>query len=381
MKHIKREVKLGITAVTAVIILIWGINFLKAQALFDKNNVFYGIYDKVDGLKVSSSVIYRGYSVGQVNDIRFVGAHYDKVLVQFSVGKNLQIPSNTIASIQNADLMGGKAIQLLPGDSEVYAENGDTLRSELSVGLLEQLAEQAGPLKEKTGRIMASLDTVLFSLAELFDANNEGNIRTSLESVGRTLAYLERTSATLNQLIDKESVQISAILSDLHKVAGNVESISDSLKAVQPANVLLGLRSVLTQTDSIVAKINHGTGTLGSVVNNNELYDNLALVSENLNRLLVEFRQNPKRFVNFSVFDFGGNKKQGENEYGIVVAESKTSLPLNAELYVKYPDLKEIRKNGTYLYIVYANTNLTQVKKELEGVKQVFGEAYIVKLD
>lgn len=377
MKHIRREVKLAITAVAAVIILIWGINFLKARALFDKNQVFYGIYDKVDGLKVSSSVVYRGYGVGQVNDIRFVGAHYDKVLVEFSVGKNLQIPSNTIASIQSADLMGGKAIQLLPGDSDVYAKSGDTLRSELSVGLLEQLE----PLKEKTGRVMTSLDTVLFSLSELFDENNDGNIRSSLKSVGRTLVYVEQASETLNVLLNKESARISDILSDIHKVTGNVESISDSLKAVQPANLLLRLHDVLMQTDSIVAKVNRGAGTLGSVVNNNELYDNLSLVSENLNRLLVEFRQNPKRFVNFSVFDFGGNKKQEENEYGIVVAESVTSLPLNAGLYVEYPDLKEIRKNGAYLYIVYSNANLKQVRKELEEVKKVFGEAYIVKLD
>lgn len=88
MIHIKREVKLALTAIAAVVILIWGINFLKARVLFDRNNIFYGIYDRVDGLKVSSSVIYRGYSVGQVNAINFTGEHFDKVLVQFSVGKN-----------------------------------------------------------------------------------------------------------------------------------------------------------------------------------------------------------------------------------------------------------------------------------------------------
>ena len=103
--------------------------------------------------------------------------------MQFSVGKNLQIPSNTIASIQSADLMGGKAIQLLPGNSETYAKSGDTLRSELSMGLMEQLTEQMEPLKEKIGRIMTSLDTVLFSLSELFDESQDGNIRTFFEKV------------------------------------------------------------------------------------------------------------------------------------------------------------------------------------------------------
>ena len=115
---VKREVKLALTAIVAVVILIWGINFLKAKALFDRNNVFYGIYDRVDGLKVSSSVIYRGYSVGQVSAIQFTGERYDKVLVQFTVGKKLQISSNTIAAIRSADLMGSKAINLIPGTTE-----------------------------------------------------------------------------------------------------------------------------------------------------------------------------------------------------------------------------------------------------------------------
>ncbi len=84
---IKREIKLAVTAIAAIVILIWGINFLKARALFDRNNVFYGVYEQVDGLKVSSSVVYRGYHVGQVNDIRFVGSRFEYVLVQFSIKK------------------------------------------------------------------------------------------------------------------------------------------------------------------------------------------------------------------------------------------------------------------------------------------------------
>ena len=126
---VKREVKLALTAIAAVVILIWGINFLKAKALF------YGIYDRVDGLKVSSSVIYRGYSVGQVSAIQFTGERYDKVLVQFTVGKKLQISSNTIAAIRSADLMGSKAINLIPGDATTYAQSGETVRTDWGVGL------------------------------------------------------------------------------------------------------------------------------------------------------------------------------------------------------------------------------------------------------
>ena len=135
---IKREVKLAITALLAVIILIWGINFLKGSSLFESRNVFYGLYDRVDGLKVSSGVVYRGYQVGQVLSISFTGERFDKVLVEFSVKKGLELARNTSAYIQSADLMGSKIINLIPGNAQQLAVNGDTLRTQLEQGLMEQ---------------------------------------------------------------------------------------------------------------------------------------------------------------------------------------------------------------------------------------------------
>lgn len=395
MIHVRREVKLALTAIAAVIILIWGINFLKARALFDKNNVFYGVYDRVDGLKISSSVIYRGYSVGQVSAIHFTGERFDKVLVEFSVGKKLEIPSNTIAAIQSADLMGSKAINLIPGDALTNAQSGDTLRTQLALGLMDQLNEQLEPLKKKAENIMVSLDTVLVALQEIFSENANGNIRGSLKSISRTLDNVEQASGTLNKLLNEESGHISEILANINSITGNLESknadigrsldnvtsISDSLRAINLNNTVRYLNSILLQTDSIMGKINRGKGTLGGVVNDDELYYNLTLISENLNKLLTEFRQNPKRFVNLSVFDFGSGKTAADDNYGIVIAESDKPLELNSTLYTEYPDLKQIRKNGTYLNIINTYKNLKQAKKALVDVNKCFENAYIVKLD
>lgn len=390
---VKREVKLALTAIAAVVILIWGINFLKAKALFDRNNVFYGIYDRVDGLKVSSSVIYRGYSVGQVSAIQFTGERYDKVLVQFTVGKKLQISSNTIAAIRSADLMGSKAINLIPGDATTYAQSGDTLRTELELGIMEQLNKQLEPLKKKAETVMVSLDTVLVALQEIFSEDANGNIRGSLKSVSRTLDNVEHASGTLNDLLANESSRISKILENINSITGNLENsnanitrsldnitgISDSLKAVNLANTVRYLNSVLAQTDSIVMKINRGKGTLGGVVNDRDLYYNLTAVSENLNKLLTEFRQNPKRFVNLSLFDFSSGKSP-QDTYGIVIAELEEPLALDSELYRKYPDLREIRKNGKYLYLIQTYKNLKQAEKDLKDVNKIFKQSFIVKI-
>lgn len=391
MIHIKREVKLALTAIIAVIILIWGISFLKAKALFDNNDIFYGIYEHVDGLKVSSSVIYRGYSVGQVNNIQFIGERFDKVLVEFSVGKDLKIPSNTIAIIESADLMGSKAINLIPGDASVYAQSGDTLQSQLSLGLMEQL----DPLKQKVENVMSSLDTVLLAIRDLFDENAEGNIKGSLNSVGRTLNNVEQATGTLNDLLNQETDKIANILENINSITSNLESnnskitqgmdnivsISDSLRAVNLNNTIRHLNHLLQQTDSVVGKINQGKGTLGGALNNDELYFNLVTMSENLNKLLTEFRQNPKKFINLSVFDFSSGNRNEEDHYGIAIAESTHPLPLNSELYLNFPDLKQIHKNGKYLYLLSGYANLKQARKKLEQIKQSFKEAYIVKID
>lgn len=395
MIKIRREVKLALTAIAALIILIWGINFLKARVLFDRNNVFYGIYDRVDGLKVSNSVIFRGYSVGQVNKIRFIGERSEKILVEFSVGKNLSIPSNTVAAIQSADLMGSKAVNLIPGDALTYAQSGDTLRTQLELGIVEQLNKHLEPLKKKAENIMVSLDTVLIALQEIFSEDANGNIRGSLKSVSRTLDNMEQASGTLNQLLAKESGRISDILQHINSVTGNLESsngeitkslsnitaISDSLRTVNLNNTVRYLNNVLLETDSILVKINRGKGTLGGVVNDDELYYNLTAISQNLNKLLTEFRQNPKRFVNLSVFDFGGGKTIPGDSYGIVIAEAKEPLAVNSDLYLQYPDLKMIRRDGDYLYMISTFKNLKQAQRKIKEVQKVYEKSFIVKID
>lgn len=391
--QIKREVKLAVTAIAAVIILIWGINFLKAKALFDRNSVYYGIYERVDGLKVSSSVIYRGYSVGQVNSIRFFGNRFDKILVEFSIGKNLEIPANSTAAIQSTDLMGSKAINILPGDAIAFAQNGDTLKTHIELGLMEQVNEQLAPLKGKAENILASMDSVLTVLESIFNDETKGNITGSLASINVTLKNVEHASGGLDNLITGESARISDILANINSITANLKQnnnqisrsldnftvISDSLRAVNIVHTVRGLNKVLCQVDSVVGKINRGKGTLGEVVNDDDLYYNLTAVSENLNKLLIEFKANPKKFVNLSIFDFTSNKMISD-AYGIVIFEADKPLALNSDLYLKYPDLKEIKHKGYFLYLVDTFKNLKQAQKELEIVKKSYKDAYIVKI-
>ena len=391
---IRREAKLALTALAAVFILIWGINFLKGSSLFESKSTFYGVYDSVEGLKVSSGVIYRGYQVGQVISIQFTGERFDRVLVKFSVDKGLELPSNTLAMIQSADLMGSKVVALVPGDSHVTAVSGDTLRSQVERGLMEQVSQQMLPLKQKAERLLGSLDSVMLIVQGLFNEETKKNLSNSFGSIDRTLRNLEGASGNLDTLIQGESARISSILQDVNSITGNlrnnneeistilgnVSAISDSLRQASLHQTLMSLDYILATTDSIMNKINRGEGTIGALLNDNDLYYNLNQVSENLNRLLVEFRYNPKRFINLSLIDFSSGKNALE-EYGVVIFESSERLDINSELYVRNPGLKEIKYKDKYLYIIGSYKKLKPAQRKLDDVIKRYNDAYIVKID
>ena len=391
---IRREAKLALTALAAVFILIWGINFLKGSSLFESKSTFYGVYDSVEGLKVSSGVIYRGYQVGQVISIQFTGERFDRVLVKFSVDKGLELPSNTLAMIQSADLMGSKVVALVPGDSHVTAVSGDTLRSQGERGLMEQVSQQMLPLKQKAERLLGSLDSVMLIVQGLFNEETKKNLSNSFGSIDRTLRNLEGASGNLDTLIQGESARISSILQDVNSITGNlrnnneeistilgnVSAISDSLRQASLHQTLMSLDYILATTDSIMNKINRGEGTIGALLNDNDLYYNLNQVSENLNRLLVEFRYNPKRFINLSLIDFSSGKNALE-EYGVVIFESSERLDINSELYVQNPGLKEIKYKDKYLYIIDSYKKLKPAQRKLNDVIKRYNDAYIVKID
>ena len=391
---IRREAKLALTALAAVFILIWGINFLKGSSLFESKSTFYGVYDSVEGLKVSSGVIYRGYQVGQVISIQFTGERFDRVLVKFSVDKGLELPSNTLAMIQSADLMGSKVVALVPGDSHVFAVSGDTLRSQVERGLMEQVSQQMLPLKQKAERLLGSLDSVLLIVQGLFNEETKKNLSNSFGSIDRTLRNLEGASGNLDTLIQGESARISSILQDVNSITGNlrnnneeisnilgnVSAISDSLRQASLHQTLMSLDYILATTDSIMNKINRGEGTIGALLNDNDLYYNLNQVNENLNRLLVEFRYNPKRFINLSLIDFSSGKNALE-EYGVVIFESLERLDINSELYMQNPGLKEVKYKDKYLYIIDSYKKLKPAQRKLDDVIKRYNDAYIVKID
>ncbi len=391
---IKREAKLAIAAIAAVCILIWGINFLKGTSLFDSKTTYYGIYDKVDGLKVSSGVMYRGYQVGQVSKIVFVGDRLEKVLVEFFLKEDLALPKDSKALIQSADLMGSKVINLLSGSSNEPLQDGDTLTAEVERGMMEAVGEQIVPFKRKAERLLVSLDSVLVIMQEVLDMEARENLKGSIRNLNQTLSNLEGASDNLNKMLDGETGQVGRVLAHIEGIAGNLErnnenvsnilgnvsALSDSLRQADLKGLVGQAEQVAAQMDSLLMKINKGEGTVGAFVKDSDLYYNLSEASENLNRFLVEFRHNPKKFIRLSLVDFSSNKSD-VGEYAVVIRETTERLAANDSLYRKHSGLCEIRYRDKYLYVVDTYKKLKQAQKKLAEVADEYENAYIVRVD
>ena len=378
---VKREVKIALTVLTAIVILVWGIHFLSNTSIFDKDSQFVSVYTRIDGLKVSSSVSYRGYKVGQVNKVEFIGENFDKVAVSFNVKGDLLLPSNTVAKIASADIMGTKEIQLIPGDAYFYAESGDTLISDQEESILMQLNEHIAPIKHRAVELMSSLDSVLVIMQGILDGEEDANLKTSLARINRTISNLESVTGTLDDVLTESAPRINNIVLNLDSVttlfADNkdnigrgIENIVDMTDSLTRLNVINRINSLLLTMDSVAIKINSGEGTLGQLVNNDDFYFNL-------NTIFAGFQNNPKRYINVSVF--GGNSDKERVLYGVAVKESSTPLMLADPLYAQFPDLKEIHKNSTFYYVTNYDKKLNQAEKALERVQMEYPDAFIVK--
>ncbi|MDR1274549.1 MAG: MlaD family protein [Odoribacteraceae bacterium] len=390
---VKREVKLALTAILAAGALIWGISFLKGSSLFERRMLYYGVYDRVEGLKISSGVVFRGYQVGQVVDITFTGSRNDRVVVKFATKKGLRLPVNTLASIQSGDLMGTKVINLVPGNSTEVALDGDTLRAEVEQGLLEQVSHQILPLKQKAESLFSSLDSVLVIIQHLFNEETKESLSNSFLSIGRTLTNLEEASGNLDTLLRTESGRIRQILDNVNDITtnlrgsnreigslfANLADVSDSLRAANPKHTLELLNRCLQEIDGVMSKIGKGKGTLGALVDDNDLYYNLDMAVENLNRLLVEFRYNPKKFIRLSLLDF--SSARDVFEYGVVIRESSERLSPRDEFLKQNPGIREIKYKDKYLYLAGSYKRLKGAQGKLKNVIERYNDAYIVKID
>jgi len=311
-----REFKIGFFVVTICLVVFWGINFLKGKDIFSRKTDFYAVYNQVNGLASNSPVYVSGLKVGQVNDIYFLPDGSGNIIVKFSVNTNIKIPKNSTASIFNADIMGSKAIEINFSVNKQLAEDGDTLNSITQESIQEQVYVKLRPLVVKTENILQSVDTILTSLQKVLNNQTQDNLIKSFDGIRNTINNLEQATGLIDTLLIDNKSQISSILNNFNSISGNIKNnntqlsniiknfsaISDSIAMSNFTNTINNANKTLADLSSIINKVKKGEGSAGLLLNNDSLYLNLQKSSDNLDLLIEDIREHPKRYIHFSVF-------------------------------------------------------------------------------
>lgn len=314
--RLTKELKVALLAIVALVILFFGVRFLRGTELLSSSNVFHVVYDNIDGLTTSNPVIISGLKVGRVEKIRLLQERDNHLLVTIRVDESVRVGQSARAILASSSILGGETIILDPGDvSQPLAEN-DTIRGVKEQTIGELVQAKALPIAEKFDSTLARLNQLIGVNGKDTMANIIGMLVGDTATVSQTVDEIavatQRASAMLRYNEQRLNTTIANLtlltnsLSDqeqgLPPLLAKLNQTVDSVNNLQLSQTLAKLDRIAQNLDEVTAKINDGEGTMGKFVNDDELYTNLNRSAQNLDKLLVDLRDRPGRYVRFSVF-------------------------------------------------------------------------------
>lgn len=310
---LSKEVKVGLLAVISGSLLYIGFNFLKGIDFFSPNNSYYAVYDNIDGLGVSNPVMINGLTVGRVGEISIMQNKGNKILVGLDIDDGIQLGESTVALLVDSDLLGSKAIVLQVGKVQDPKQEGDTLIGLVDIGITEAIKETAMPVINNIDSTVSNFNRILANITANEEAVNQviENFRKTSDEV--RLAAMENRQSITN--ITTDFSKLSNALADdengLIPTLANLNQFTDTLNNLELTQVMAKANLAMENLNAVLEEINKGQGTLGKMAKNDSLYNNLNQSARDLDRLLIDLRQNPRRYLHFSVF---GRKDKSNNE-------------------------------------------------------------------
>jgi len=285
-----KELVIGITTVATIICFVWGYNFLKGKNIFTTKRDYYAFYEHVHGLEVGQPVTINGYKIGQVTEINFDVSYGGSLLVGFHISRPIDFSKDTKVEIYDMDIMGAKGLQLQPGTSDVLAVSGDTLQGDIQISLTEQVTKQFVPIKDGTERLINVLDSTLRSITLLTEKASH-LIEVNHQSITSAAGNID----TLSQALNSQRKDFEAILN-------NMKAFSKDLVDSDVEQTISQVDETMNNLDLVLADINSGKGSLGKLVKDGKLYMEMSESMSQLELLLEDMREHPKRYVHFSLF-------------------------------------------------------------------------------
>jgi phospholipid/cholesterol/gamma-HCH transport system substrate-binding protein len=310
---ISRELKTGIVAIIIIATFIWGYNFMKGQNLFNTSpRTYFAEFNNVQGLNTASAVTVNGMQVGKVVDITFNenASKRGQLIVEFGVENDFKFSKNTIVKIYSASLMGGKSLAIVPSYEGENALSGAFLKGEIESDIFASVGDILNPLQAKLESVIVNADSLLLGLNQTIDKDTRRNIRSTISNLNTTVSNFKKSSISLDELLSENKDKLGTSLANVEIATENFAKISDSLVNANLSQTITKLKSTISNFDNILAGIDRGEGSIGKLMKDEALYSNLENASKELEELLREMKENPKRFVHFSLF---GKKEKEYN--------------------------------------------------------------------
>jgi len=306
---ITKEVKTAILVILGIAFLIFGINYLKGRNLLDASNTYYTIFE-YNALTESSPVTIKGNNVGKIKNIKY-DFETGKTRVSFTVDKGLKFSKNSKIRLYEMGLMGGNAMAIIPAEDGAFAEDGDVIESEVEKGLLDGLAGNFSNLSSGLDTTLKSADSLLIGLNALVEDDSDKGLKSAIAELNATIKSFKNLSYSFNSLISKNEEGLTSVISNFDSISQDLASLSEDLKKAEISKTINDLDQTLLSVNGLISDLENGEGTLGLLLKDEKLYNNLEVATYQLKELLQDFKLNPKRYVQVSVF---GGKNKDEYE-------------------------------------------------------------------
>lgn len=301
MENKRKSIIIGLSFIGALILFIWGYNFLKGKSLLEEYPYYYAVYQNVDELAPANKVLVNGMFVGQVEELFFNPKKDGTIIVKFTASRDIRIPADSKACITGS-LLGSKSINILLGNSTLDAKLGDTLASGIDNGITEMISAELMPLKNKVETLVMSIDTLVGSLNSVMDATTRADVKKGVNDLSASLNNLNKISNDLQQIMNSEKGNITGIVENVGNISENLSAVSDSLAQIKYNQLVASLQSTIDNLDVITTNLKNGEGSAGLLLSNDSLYINLTKTVDNLGVLIKKIEENPKKYIRVKVF-------------------------------------------------------------------------------
>lgn len=295
MKFFTKEVKIALIAIIGIVVLFYGLKFLKGLHLFSSDASYYVAFNDVSGLSPSSPVYANGYRVGVVKTMNYDYNPQGKIIAELDLDKNMRVPRGSHAELAS-DLLGNIKINIVFSDDPIHMISvGDTIPGELDSGMMSKVGKMLPAVEKmlpKLDSIMTSLNTLL---ADPALRNTLHNVEGITGNLNATSAELKTLSATLNR-------EMPDMISKTNGVLDNTQQLTGNLAAIDVAGMTAKVNQTLANVEQMTQKLNSNEGTLGLLMRDATLYRNLTATAASADSLLIDLREHPKRYVHFSIF-------------------------------------------------------------------------------